>query len=144
MKKIITSMFILPALLLTPHLLRAEETPTICTLEYAPVCGEVDNGIRCVTTPCPSTDLKTFGNECQLNAEKATLLYEGECQEQEPNLEEVLSEESQEIQDLLDQITEVEDTIDALSQEIEAPVEQELSWFTRTWSKLTDWIIFWK
>ncbi len=52
---------------------------TICPLNYAPVCGQKDTGIRCITTPCPSTETKTYGNSCQLAADKAELLYEGEC-----------------------------------------------------------------
>ena len=55
------------------------EEPVFCTLQYDPVCGEYDTGVRCVTTPCPSTAQKTYGNLCQLNAEKAKFLYSGEC-----------------------------------------------------------------
>ena len=38
--------------------------PEACTLQYLPVCATVDTGIRCVTTPCPSTVQKTYGNAC--------------------------------------------------------------------------------
>lgn len=38
--------------------------PQACTREYRPVCGEVDNGVRCVTEPCNSTEQKEFGNAC--------------------------------------------------------------------------------
>ena len=55
------------------------EEPKFCTLQYAPVCGQKDTGIRCVTTPCPSKEIKTYGNLCQLNVDKAEYLYEGEC-----------------------------------------------------------------
>lgn len=54
--------------------------PTMCPLNYAPVCGQKDTGIRCVTTPCPSIENKTYGNVCQLNADKAVFLYAGECE----------------------------------------------------------------
>ena len=36
----------------------------VCTREFRPVCGKVDTGIRCVTTPCPSTENKTYSNAC--------------------------------------------------------------------------------
>jgi hypothetical protein len=36
----------------------------MCTREYKPVCAEVDNGVRCVTQPCDSTDQKEFPNAC--------------------------------------------------------------------------------
>lgn len=35
-----------------------------CTREFRPVCGRVDTGVRCVTTPCPSTENKTYSNFC--------------------------------------------------------------------------------
>ncbi len=45
-----------------------DEEPTMCTMQYAPVCGKTTDGT-----------IKTFGNSCMLGAEKATFLYEGEC-----------------------------------------------------------------
>jgi hypothetical protein len=36
----------------------------MCTKEYRPVCAEVDNGVRCVTTPCDSTDQKEYATGC--------------------------------------------------------------------------------
>lgn len=57
----------------------AAKKPTICTMEYAPVCGRKDTGIRCVTTPCPSTEDKTYGNLCSLRADDAQYLHDGEC-----------------------------------------------------------------
>ena len=41
-----------------------EKRPEMCTHLYKPVCAEVDNGVRCVTTPCNSTDKKDYGNSC--------------------------------------------------------------------------------
>jgi len=61
--------------------LSEDSGPTMCPLNYAPVCGQKDTGIRCVTTPCPSTEVKTYGNSCQLAADKAEFLYEGECKQ---------------------------------------------------------------
>lgn len=41
-----------------------EPRPEVCTRDYRPVCGARDTGIRCITTPCPSTEWKTYGNAC--------------------------------------------------------------------------------
>ena len=49
-----------------------ENRPQACTREYRPVCAEVDNGVRCVTTPCDSTDQKEFGNGCTACADAKT------------------------------------------------------------------------
>ncbi|KAG1707644.1 Isoamylase 3, chloroplastic [Nymphon striatum] len=38
--------------------------PEMCTQEYLPVCASVDTGIRCVTTPCPTTKDVTYSNAC--------------------------------------------------------------------------------
>ena len=56
------------------------ERPTICTHIYKPVCGSIDTGIRCVTTPCPSVEFKTYGNACFACADNAVDGFiEGEC-----------------------------------------------------------------
>lgn len=60
--------------------LSESNSSTMCPLNYDPVCGQKDTGIRCITVPCPSTENKTYGNTCQLNAEKAEFLYAGECE----------------------------------------------------------------
>lgn len=52
-----------------------EARPSVCTKEYRPVCGEVDNGVRCITTPCESTDRRTFGNACMACADANTHGY---------------------------------------------------------------------
>lgn len=51
-----------------------------CPLNYDPVCGRKDTGIRCITTPCDSTEDITYGNSCALEADKAEFLYEGVCE----------------------------------------------------------------
>jgi len=38
--------------------------PEMCTQEYRPVCATRDNGVRCVTTPCDSTENATYPNGC--------------------------------------------------------------------------------
>ena len=54
----------------------------ICTMEYLPVCGQRDTGIRCVTTPCPSMEWKTYPNACTACADEAVLGYiAGECRD---------------------------------------------------------------
>jgi hypothetical protein len=54
--------------------------PASCSLDYAPVCAAVDTGVRCVTTPCPSTTRKTFGSACKAcRAPNVTGYATGEC-----------------------------------------------------------------
>ena len=45
--------------------------PEVCTREFRPVCGNVDTGIRCVTTPCPSHEYKTASNACTACTDKS-------------------------------------------------------------------------
>jgi hypothetical protein len=51
----------------------------LCTMEFDPVCGLVDTGIRCVTEPCPSKVEKTFANKCQAEVAGAEIIREGVC-----------------------------------------------------------------
>ena len=56
--------------------------PEMCTMDYRPVCGIRDTGVRCVTTPCDSTELMTYGNGCQACGDAAVIGYsEGACAE---------------------------------------------------------------
>jgi len=56
--------------------------PQICTREYRPVCGLRDTGIRCITTPCPSTERRTYSNACTACSDPDVLEYSpGECDE---------------------------------------------------------------
>ncbi|HEY4516599.1 MAG TPA: peptidoglycan-binding domain-containing protein [Candidatus Paceibacterota bacterium] len=55
--------------------------PTVCTTEYAPVCGKTGCATSCplgetCEAICPP---QTFSNRCKLNAARATFLYEGAC-----------------------------------------------------------------
>ena len=43
------------------------EQPTVCTLQYDPVCGR------------KGEDIRTYGNSCMLKASNAQFLYEGQC-----------------------------------------------------------------
>ncbi|MFH0956950.1 MAG: hypothetical protein V1813_03735 [Candidatus Aenigmatarchaeota archaeon] len=57
-----------------------EKAAEACTMEYHAVCAQVDTGIRCITTPCPSTEWKTFGNSCSACATENVLGWkEGAC-----------------------------------------------------------------
>ncbi|MFT3807528.1 hypothetical protein [Arenimonas sp.] len=54
--------------------------PQACTMDYRPVCATRDTGIRCVTTPCPSSEQKTFGNACSACGDpKVSQYVKGEC-----------------------------------------------------------------
>ncbi len=50
--------------------------PVMCTMEYAPVCGEVE--VQCIKAPCPPLK-QTFGNSCIANAQWAKNITQGEC-----------------------------------------------------------------
>ncbi len=50
-----------------------EERPQICTRDYRPVCATKDTGVRCVTTPCPSTEQKTYSNACSACADSKVI-----------------------------------------------------------------------
>ena len=75
-----------------------EVRPEMCTQMYDPVCGLMDSGIRCITTPCPSVIHKTFGNACTAcSDEKVTGYVDGECLvETEQNAEPEAQESAQE------------------------------------------------
>lgn len=57
-----------------------KERPQMCTKIYKPVCATRDTGVRCVTTPCPSTEVRTYGNDCTACADEKVIGYvHGEC-----------------------------------------------------------------
>lgn len=58
----------------------SDPRPEICTKEYRPVCATRDNGVRCVTTPCDSTEQKTYGNSCTACSDQRVYGYDsGRC-----------------------------------------------------------------
>ena len=57
--------------------------PEMCTQHYQPVCATRDNGVRCVTTPCDSTETRTYSNGCMACADPAVYYYyEGPCEKE--------------------------------------------------------------
>lgn len=58
---------LLGLLLLAVPDITAAEGPTMCTMQYEPVCGTRDS------------TYKTYGNNCALSSEDATYQHEGEC-----------------------------------------------------------------
>lgn len=57
----------------------ASEDIVACTMDYTPVCAEVQ--VQCIKAPCPAIK-ETFWNKCMMNANKlAKFLYEWECKE---------------------------------------------------------------
>jgi hypothetical protein len=63
-----------------PPVMCAEPRPEACTAQYDPVCATRDTGVRCITAPCPSTELKTMGNACSACSDPKVISYvKGEC-----------------------------------------------------------------
>ena len=50
-----------------------EQRPSICTMDYRPVCATRDTGVRCVTKPCPSTAQKNYSNACTACADEKVI-----------------------------------------------------------------------
>ncbi|MEZ5537440.1 MAG: hypothetical protein R3F02_17695 [Thiolinea sp.] len=54
--------------------------PEICYELYQPVCAVRDTGVRCVTTPCPSTEKITYANDCKACADPKVFGFQrGDC-----------------------------------------------------------------
>ena len=48
----------------------------MCTMEYTPVCGEIQ--VQCIKAPCPPIQ-QTYGNTCMADAAGAKVVSRGEC-----------------------------------------------------------------
>lgn len=58
-----------------------EPRPEMCTQHYDPVCAQRDTGIRCVTTPCDSSEWRRYGNACMACADEKVYGYRpGDCE----------------------------------------------------------------
>ena len=63
-----------------PRMSCSDPRPTACNLDYKPVCAEVDTGVRCITTPCPSSERKTYSSACKACRDpKAVAYVSGRC-----------------------------------------------------------------
>ena len=52
----------------------------MCTREFRPVCATRDTGVRCITTPCPSTEKVIKSNACTAcSDEKVSSYSQGAC-----------------------------------------------------------------
>ena len=57
-----------------------EPRPEACAQIYEPVCATRDTGVRCITTPCPSSEEVTKGNACSACSDPKVISYvQGEC-----------------------------------------------------------------
>ncbi|NNE37833.1 MAG: hypothetical protein HKN08_05960, partial [Gammaproteobacteria bacterium] len=54
--------------------------PDDCAEIYMPVCAVRDTGIRCVTTPCESTERIDYSNACSACRDPEVISYtDGQC-----------------------------------------------------------------
>jgi len=55
----------------------------MCTMHLDQVCAQIDTGVRCFTTPCPSYIKKTFSNPCGMcgytDRDKILKVTRGSC-----------------------------------------------------------------
>lgn len=58
--------------------IKQESDATVCTMQYAPVCGEVQ--VQCIKAPCPPIK-QTFGNSCMAWASNAQNIVEWTCED---------------------------------------------------------------
>ncbi|MDC3332885.1 hypothetical protein OAV62_01450, partial [bacterium] len=62
------------------YTLCTDPRPQMCTREYMPVCAIKDTAIRCITTPCPSTQEVTYATGCTACADEKVIKYkQGAC-----------------------------------------------------------------
>ena len=58
------------------------QNPTMCTMEYAPVCGEKVVGGNVIGTRFIK-ESKTYSNKCMMQADGASLIHQGSCDQDE-------------------------------------------------------------
>jgi hypothetical protein len=58
--------------------------PQVCTRDYRPVCAVRDNGVRCVTTPCDSSEEHSYSNGCTACSDAAVYRHRPGACEQAP------------------------------------------------------------
>ena len=59
----------------------ATSQATVCTMEYAPVCGSVQ--VQCIMAPCNPVR-ETFSNSCMARSANATNVTSGACEDTTP------------------------------------------------------------
>lgn len=123
-----------------------EEKPTICPMHYAPVCGRIDTGIRCITTPCDSTEDITYGNSCMLQGSGAEFLYEGECKDETPLPPQKPVVNKPVVHPPIESPTPTPTVppTDTVPSPIEDPAVTQESWWSRFITGLGNIIFFWK
>lgn len=96
--------------------------PAVCTLEYAPVCGQ--KTVNCVTEPCDQPQPETFGNKCQLRTSGAKYLYDGKCDTTKPVDvdEDTLSDEEK--KELIEKLEKEIERLENYIKEIEEKIER--------------------
>jgi len=69
-----------------PDVITCEDPrPQMCTREYMPVCALRDTGVRCVTTPCPSTEQAEYANGCEACSDPKVIEWRtGSCPAPQP------------------------------------------------------------
>lgn len=62
--------------------------PEVCAEIYMPVCAVRDTGIRCVTTPCDSTENVNYSNACSACSDENVFSYtDGLCEQTDSEME---------------------------------------------------------
>ena len=52
-----------------------EPRPEMCAQMYDPVCAQRDTGVRCVTTPCESSEAREYPNACEACRDPKVISY---------------------------------------------------------------------
>ena len=94
--------------IIEPRAVSMEEKPTVCTMQWDPMCG---------------VDGETYGNSCMLDAADVKLDYPGECVVEEPMVEEVMEEEPKVMEKVIETVVE-EELVMEEEPIMEEPVEE--------------------